>query len=113
MKQILIGLLLSSMITITAFADNLVEIRHKSLKDGNHSLVYWCLEKNQIPPEYTSNPAEFTIGGMAMSKEDSGVLIASYGDGSVFLTTEACLDETIAAYTAFGGTAADLTITRK
>lgn len=112
MKRFAIWVIVGAMTATAAYCEDLVEIRHIALKDrGSYPLVYWCIEKDQVPSRYVDN-TEFIIVDRPMDIRDSGVLIATQPDYDIFLTSEACLEETIAAYTAFGGSADDLVLAR-
>lgn len=113
MKLMATALVLGSMTATVAGAQDIIEIRHKSLKErASYPLIYWCLERSEVLAEYL-NPGEFVVSEKAQAVAESGLLLLTFGDGSVFLTTDVCLDQTISAFVSFGGSEADLTITRK
>lgn len=112
MKPIAMGMLLGSIAASGAFAEGIVEITHKSLTPGSHPVIYWCIEKDEVPAEY-SEPGKYVLAGKAIDRREGGVYIAMQSDRNVFLTTEACLDETLSLYSNYGGIVDDLILTRK
>lgn len=112
MKRTATVLALGALTATTASAEGIVEITHKSLRPGSHAVIYWCIEKDEVPAEY-SEPGRYVLMDRALDRREGGFYIAIQADTNVFLTTEACLDETLSLFSNSGGVVEDLTLTRK
>lgn len=93
-----------------ATAADVVEIRHTKFKQSsNHAVHYWCITRDEVPEAYLDT-SKYSLASAPTTVRDSGALIMTTADNTVYLTSAECVEETKEALAAMGMSPDDLTI---